>query len=864
MQATRETNSLRMSMMASYLNDYAKDAYLEQLCEVVNDALMERRRCLQANSSYFNFPIIGRVNFGDFARGWHRKRAQLAPDSKSLVAGEAVDGSALMATLKGMSYDDGFAGLAEPLKVFIARRSGLCVPSNFEECSLNVSVLANIFPADSVVAQRFQVLKPLLLARVDKLRGEYVYVQKFVDQAQSAVDKLGDAIGVSLENCTNEEMELEVAARYPQFHAQPRLASPAKLSVGAKDSECLGSGLDVLDFCREGIYTIVKSKLFNPKLRRGYGGGIFKQVQRGVKQFFGRSVQSRRSASAQDVIYALDSGFGPCNIADVLARFKAFWFKKGVSEEQRFALQKLSGYEKILRSQKIAVAAPEISEIGLQVVEVCKQTTACVKNIKKQLKTSSEVRELFRSKSITEVVEVCQKPSKRHIVPQAAALDGKNYRYISRYVLRVANRVFGCVDHGLSFDEDNAFLKSNDPVFNDFLSKVYQASKNFVEQPGDDCVKLCSSRCFTLLLLGLAIRMLDTNKAHELKALLIQATADKDLLGKLRHCKSLQEDLKGYFPRWEGLFLPDVSLREALLVVKPIKPSGFLAFSDVDTSADVNNPKDSMAIAKLSYDQLHFYAEAVCDKVISATLGWGSRKKAIHPFLERFFKIEDGSLRQGHKSLKFLLAMLEWYSECKIDTAANLTKSTADYKVALNFLNKLASITGRIRHYLRHDGKAMDNGIDMLCLGELLTLDYKREPDGSFNKLLSFVALEYRDANGHLLCDLKTQFSIDTAKKTIERQQRNEEKKGKGYFFSSMFGFASNADKSADAALKAKASLRHASYLAGALANTQISPVKAKERTSSFGSLPDITSFYSPPGSPRASDRRSFDSPQRC
>jgi hypothetical protein len=88
--------------------EFVKQVCLEQLHFAVLSALQKKAENYKASSSR-----VGKLPMSDFVRGWRLDRAQAAPKPKELRVGQSVHGSALMTTLKCMSHDRDFDGIAD-------------------------------------------------------------------------------------------------------------------------------------------------------------------------------------------------------------------------------------------------------------------------------------------------------------------------------------------------------------------------------------------------------------------------------------------------------------------------------------------------------------------------------------------------------------------------------------------------------------------------------------------------------------------------------------------------------------------------------------------------------------------------------
>lgn len=93
--------------------EFVQQVYLEQLHYAVLTALAEKKNNVQASSAYIDLPFLGRRGFGDFARGYNSEKANEAAEPQELRVGQPIADSALMTTLKHMSYDKDFNGIAQ-------------------------------------------------------------------------------------------------------------------------------------------------------------------------------------------------------------------------------------------------------------------------------------------------------------------------------------------------------------------------------------------------------------------------------------------------------------------------------------------------------------------------------------------------------------------------------------------------------------------------------------------------------------------------------------------------------------------------------------------------------------------------------
>lgn len=775
MNAIRKNNNAGMSQVAEKLNDFIKDVYLEQLYEAVNDVLEEKRSCLQANSPYFKLPFGGRVYFGNVARKVHQKRALMAHNPAPFSLSDAPENSPLTKTLKQMAFDDDFAGLVDAFDRFSQRIKGLAAPEDIERWAINVTALTYAFPESSFVGQRFAAVRQLLLGEKDKFKEDFAQVQKLIDDSDVKIERVANALNMTPSKVKPDSLEQHVAAQLPGYHAQHRGSPIVKRKYIDKDSqekECLSFEPNVLGNYKNEISAIVNYREFNDKLARGYEGGFFKSLFRGAKQLLGGSMQSRVSSLTQQVLDVLESP-DMLDVSAALQQFRRHWLAQGGLSPDQFALlRKLSIYEALLRSKHIAVGAPGINAVATQLIDEAERAYDHVEKVRDHLGSAYDVpvRGLFRSKSFSQVVTECKESNKRNIVPDANVLDSKDYAYIGKLVLLVANHTHSGVEHGLTLDSCGN-LVSDDSKHNDFLRKINSSD-------------LCFSRRYIFLLLSLVVRVVDKDKAIEIKSFLSRVRAQRDLLGQLRGCKSFPDIFKSYFPHWQGVFLPEASVMSAIHDLESIEPVGDSArlsnsFAvDLDTSADLNKPKTAEEIDAFSYDQLQFYAQSVCHLVITKGM-FSTPKKNIHPLIEKYFKTNNNALRPGHQPLKFLWAMLEWYRDCKLATLSNLNKVGADFKKTESFIFAVDKVIQRIENYLRGDLPASHLGMSNICLGALLEIDFKRKPDGSFNKLLTFVALKYTDERGKALlhCDLTKKFRDDVSRRAQERAAAKAAKK---------------------------------------------------------------------------------------
>lgn len=463
------------------------------------------------------------------------------------------------------------------------------------------------------------------------------------------------------------------------------------------------------------------------------------------------------------------------DISRVIREFRLSWLKKDPTEEQLRKLAELSVYEGLLDNAEIKKDGIDIAEVVGEAIDESKVKQQEFNKISAHLQSVTGTPLLLRKiSSVTGVGRRRRGPGE--IIPSRKVLDEKSDQEIYSLFYINARCILGSDQEEISYID--GVLSSKNKELNHFLQAIEKESL------------LSASRKYIFLLIGLAICSVDDRAARNIKELLyLNRTKVDSLYDSILHCPEIPAALKYYFPKWEGRFIPSDNVVNAFNQLKAgrlleklegIQEGKEEKQRDVDISADINSPKTNEQINQLTPEQLHCYAAAVCHEVI--TVGPVLKKvrktfvlpkgSSIHEILSGIL-YEPAFTRKGHQSLKFLLAMLEWYLENKI-------KAKMFYHPELGIAYaEINKVRQNIRDYLQGTCEAyVGHGISTLGLNTLLNIQYKREPGHSFNKLLKFVALNYTNDQDRSIYDLNffhDQDERDNQKIRERKQQEREE-----------------------------------------------------------------------------------------
>ena len=806
------------------LNNKIIAIFLSQLHAAVNDELNMKIACRQASVLRYDFPLF------KIRQRLHKSYAKRATKPERLGLEDVLNKdfdfkqTALFETLDYMAYDRDFFGIADSVEKFLKRVLALPSPRNLSVWSHNISDLGHFFLPTNFIGKRFRPLVDLLLAKGIDTDEQLDIVERRVEDNQAPAYAAATQMNITPERYVDGNMAAQAAARHACFYAKQPYSPfvPRKSEDSTSSSDSTGEEEenlyvsykpDVLAFHQNDILALVQLAMFNPQSNKNYGNhflrkvsrdlsrlwrrypgralgkmsefasdvddfvffGVFKSVSKGASDsasyFYRRYFKSYRPAESETLFtlqtQLVQQAIEDLDSADLLLemeRFRLHWLDKKPSSEQLAKIKELVQYESLLKDEEIKKDVPEANDIAEDFVKKSEKVKAEHKKIKEHLKKSSGMRSfLLRSASTTEVFEYCDKSSEG-VVPDYKLIDQLAMPNIYNQIIHHADHIFGLNKHGLNISKN--ILGSSDIDFQYFLSAVTSA-------------RMSPSRKYIFLLLGLAIRAVDPESAEAIKHVFYQSRGERNnFYQRLMACPALPNKFKVCLPKWSGLFLPSDEVTNSFNTLKPksvlvattVRQLEIISeLEEIESDADLAKPKTAREIDALTTKNLHFYAEEVCHEI--TTVGpLRSKKKSIHKIIDKILDKPEFIL-DGHQSLKFLLAILEWYLKYKLEA-----KYYASDEMVLAY-QKIHNVKRRIENYLRGDTPAIIfPEIKSLFLNELLDIDYKNQSGHSFHKLLTFVSLKYEDEEQDVVYDLETKFIENENERAIQRAKKVADK----------------------------------------------------------------------------------------